>query len=529
MPSGNDPLDTLTPAAQNGHATAARTEAAGPGGTPPALGDVGRRMASGAVWMVALKLVERSIGMLSTVVLARLLVPADFGVVAMAMSVVAVLELANSFGFDTAIIQNADADRRHYDTAWTLNVMLGAASATVLVLLAVPASRFYDEPRVAGVMAVLAIAMLVQGFENIGVVALRKHLDLGRDVRFLLARKLAGFVVTIGLALAFRSYWALVFGVLAARSVGVVVSYLAVPYRPRPTLVACAELVAFSRWLLVNNVFLFVNGRSADFIIGKLGGPHALGLFTLASEIANLPTTDLIAPINRAIFPGYARMSADVAALRRGFLDVIAVISLVAIPAGAAVAGVAEGVVGLALGPQWASAVPVIRVVAVYGVLTALQTNGLYVYVALGRPEVVMRLGALNLVVLLPALVAATAWHGGIGAAWALAGTAALLTPASIATLLRHLGLRVRDVLGVAWRPVLSTAAMVLAMRLAQMNAAWGTGMVHDAGAVLGALGAGAVVYVAVLLGAWVLAGKPDGAERIILERISAKLVATGA
>lgn len=495
-----------------------------PGATPPPppdMRDVGRRMARGAVWMVAFKLAERSIGVLSTIVLARLLVPADFGLIAMAMSIVAVLDLLSSFGFDTAIIQNVRAERRHYDTAWTLTMVFAGVNAAVLLLLALPASQFYDEPRLAPVMALLAVAMLVQGVENIGVVVFRKELRISREFAFLLTKKVAGFVVTIALAIAFRNYWALVAGILASKVVGVLISYLAVPYRPRPSLAARAELFAFSRWLLVNNVLLFMNGRSSDFIIGKLGGPHALGLFTLAYEISNLPTTELVAPINRAIFPGYARMSTDLATLRRGFRDVMSVIALFALPAGAAVAGLAEGVVGLALGPQWQSAVPLIRVIAVYGVLSAVQTNSVYVYVALGRPHVLTMLGTLNLAILLPTLLVATAWYGAAGAAWALVGATALMLPLNFTMLCRNLALAKRDLLRTMWRPVLATGAMALAIRLTQLNEVWGVSVLHDLGEVLAALSAGVAVYATVIVGTWILAGRPRGAEQLILAKLS--------
>ena len=117
-------------------------------------------------------------------ILARLLVPADFGLVAMAMSAIAIIELASAFSFEVALIQREHPTREYYDTAWTLNVALGTACALATVGLAYPAALFYGEPRLTPVMLVLAGGWIVQSFENIGTVNFRRDMDFSREFRF---------------------------------------------------------------------------------------------------------------------------------------------------------------------------------------------------------------------------------------------------------------------------------------------------------------------------------------------------------
>src|SRR4051812_44712967 len=105
--------------------------------------DIRSKMARGAVWMVAFKLIDRSIGFVSTLILARLLTPDNFGVVAMATSFTSVLEMIGAFGFDMALIQRKDATRAHYDTAWTFSVLFGTGLALLMVALSVPMAHFY--------------------------------------------------------------------------------------------------------------------------------------------------------------------------------------------------------------------------------------------------------------------------------------------------------------------------------------------------------------------------------------------------
>ena len=177
-------------------------------------------MAAGAAWVIIFRLTDRGIGLVSTLILARLLVPADFGLVAMSMSILALVEILSTFSFDIALIQNAKSERRHYDTAWTLNVLLGLANATALLALAIPVSIFYSEPRVIAVMCIIALNCSIQGFGNIGVVAFQKDLDLQKEFRLGVTKKLVAFCVTVTVAYLLRSYWALLAGMIASSTIG---------------------------------------------------------------------------------------------------------------------------------------------------------------------------------------------------------------------------------------------------------------------------------------------------------------------
>lgn len=480
--------------------------------------DVGRKIASGAVWMVLFKLVERSLGFVSTLILARLLVPADFGLVAMATALMAMMELLTAFGFDWALIQRADAERRHFDTAWTMNILCGLITAVAMVALAVPIARFYSEPDVTRVVLVLAIGPLVQGFENIGTVYFRKDLAFKREFLFQVGKKLAMFAITIPLAWWMRSYWALVAGIVTGKVMAVVLSYRLHPYRPRFSMAAWADLIGFSKWLLINNLLLFVRERGADFIIGRLAGARALGIFTMGAEIANLPTTQLVAPINRAVYPGYTRMAGQSGALRSGFLSVVAMIALLGTAAGTGIAAVAPLLVKVLLGERWMDSVPVMQIVAFAGVLTALQTNSYSVYLALGRPDLQTRIQSVYVALLIPLILLGMHGRGLEGAAAALLLATALVLPLNYGLLMRRLELKLRDVLAPMWRPLLACVTMYYVLR---HFIAGDDPTFRDAWGLLAAIGLGMFVYAATIALVWLLAGRPNGAERMIATRIA--------
>ena len=468
--------------------------------------------------MVLFKLTERSLGFISTLILARLLVPADFGLVAMATALMAMMELLTAFGFDWALIQRADAERRHFDTAWPMNLLCGMFTAVAMVLLAVPVSHFYSEPRLTSVVPVLAIGPLVQAFENIGTVYFRKNLAFQREFLFQVGKKLAMFAITIPLAWWLHSYWALVAGIVTGKVMAVILSYRLHPYRPRLSLAAWADLIGFSKWLLINNLLLFLRERGADFIIGRLAGARALGIFTMGAEIANLPTTQLVAPINRAVYPGYTRMAEHSGALRSGFLGVVAMIALLGTAAGTGIAAVAPLLVKVLLGERWVDSVPVMQIVAFAGVLTALQTNSYSVFLALGRPDLQTRIQCIYVALLIPLIILGMRSRGLEGAAAAFVLATAAVLPLNFGLLMRRLEMKLSDVLSPMWRPLLACVMMYFVLRhlISREDPT-----LHGLSGLLAAVGLGMFVYGATITLVWLLAGRPDGAERMIATRVS--------
>ncbi|MFK8015357.1 MAG: oligosaccharide flippase family protein, partial [Gammaproteobacteria bacterium] len=262
---------------------------------------LGNKIALGAIWMVLMRLSIRFIGLISTLILLRLLSPGDFGLVAIVMAVVATIDLIRSFGFEIALIQDQDAGRDEYDTVWTMEVLMATLMGVIMALIAVPAARFYDEPRLTVLFLIIGAANFVHGFANVGIVDFRKQLMFAKEFRYNVAVKVIGFVTTISCAFVMRSYWALIIGTVVTKVAMLVLSYTMHEYRPRFSLKSLSKLFRFSKWIFLNNVGIVARMRGPDFMIGKFSGTTGLGVYAVAYEISNLATTELIAPINRAL------------------------------------------------------------------------------------------------------------------------------------------------------------------------------------------------------------------------------------
>jgi O-antigen/teichoic acid export membrane protein len=479
--------------------------------------DMNRKMAKGASWLILFRMIDRGIGFVSTLILARLLIPADFGLVAMAMSILAFVSMLSAFSFDIALIQNAQSERRHYDTAWTFNVFFGFFNALALLALAFPVAAFYTEPRIVSIMAALAINCAIQGFGNIGVVAFQKDLDLYKEFIFGLAKKLVAFVVTISLAFSLRSYWALVAGIAASSTLGVLLSYRMHPYRPSFSLQGREELFHFSKWMLLNNFLISLAHKMPDFVIGKLVGSEALGTYTVAYEIANMPTTELVFPISRAVFPGYSKMANNGDELRNGFLDVLSVILLVTVPAGIGIIILAEPIVHVLLGPKWLNSIPLIQVIGIFGILRASSSNTGAVYVALGIPDLLTYLTVLSLVVMSLTLPWLVIEYGLIGAAYSVLVAAAIQTPIGFFVVMKRINIRIEALMSVMWRPIIAGAIMS-GMIVAVRNKWIISDPITDYSLqLLTLVPFGAATYIISALTLWIASGRCAGGESKLL------------
>ena len=477
-------------------------------------------IARGAAWMVLFRLFDRSIGVVSTTLLARLLIPADFGLVAMAMSVIAIIELATSFSFEIALIQKPDPEREHFDTAWTLNILVAVVGAIVTAALAYPTASFYGDARLTPVMFAIGGAWLISGFENIGTVNFRREMNFSAEFRWMASKRVVSFVVTLAAAWVFRSYWALVIGTATGRLTGVTMSYVMHPFRPRLSLARARELFSFSGWILVNNVASVVVSRMPHFFVGRVFGAQALGAYTVGSEIAQLAHTELVAPINRAMFPGYARLVEQPEMFRRICIEATAAILLIVLPVTAAIAVLAGPLVRVLLGDQWSAAVPVIQILAVAGAVAALTSNNMAAYLALGRPRSVTMIVSVRLAVFFGVAFLIGRNHGVQGVAFAelFASIASLVV--SLPILFAAVKLRTRDYLAIIWRPLLASVLGGAAVHLVVNVTGSASNFGHALLSLLVGIPLGGVLYWFLIWGLWRLAGSPETAETMIGRRI---------
>ena len=467
--------------------------------------------------MILLRLGDRTISVISFSLLARLLRPDDYGLFALALSLAAIIGLVGQWGVDSAVIQRRGFDRRYYDTAWTLRILAGVIVAGAICVLAIPTARIFAEPRIESVLYWLALGVLVAGLENIGTVDFLKTLDYRRELVYRLLIRVVATTVAIVLAYLWRSYWALVAGQVIGTMATVVLSYGAHPYRPRLSLARFRGLAGFTRWVFVRNIVQGLNDQAANIIVGRAVGVTALAYFTFARELADIVVSDLYAPIRRALFPAYAAVSDDRAALKRLTLDSMALMMLGGLPLSVGIAVMASDAVPVLLGDRWLEVVPLLQILAISGCVGSHVSSAPTLFIALGRPDVAAKLAGLRLVVLVSLLVVGANAAGTVGAAWGTVVAAIVTGLVNWRLTGRALGLSSVDLWRAVKRPVV--AAAIMAMAVLALLAALPAGLSFASSLLrLGAgVAIGAIIYAGALAIAWHRAGRPPGPEQQVL------------
>lgn len=478
-----------------------------------------QRTIGGAGWTIGWRAATRALGFLSTLVLARLLVPADFGLVALAMSFSRAIDILADLGVQEALIRITAPTRQAYDTAFTVNAARGLVTATAIVISAAPFAEVFGEPRLFHVVLALAAAMALDAFVNVAVADFRRDFAFHREFQLHIFPRIAQVVITIGLAVNWPSYWALVCGIMTERALSVVASYAMHPYRPHVSLAGWREIVSFSAWTWLIGMARMVRERGTIMIIGGVLNVTQVGIFAVGTELATLPESELIGPLARACFPSFAaahRAGMDVA---QNYLRIIASTLLIAIPASIGISSIAAPLVTLAFGSRWHAAIPIVAILGASGTFTAITRISTVLLSACNILSPVFWNVVTISAVQFALLIAFARQWGIVGAACA-AALALMLEQIGLAIrAFRRFGMRPGDLMPRIWRGLTASAAM--GALLALSNLGWriaGGSFAMELKQLLLTITVGMAGYIGVLLGLWLLNGKPDGPEADLLK-----------
>jgi O-antigen/teichoic acid export membrane protein len=321
--------------------------------------------------------------------------------------------------------------------------------------------------------------------------------------------KFFGITATLIAAFIHPSYTALLYGIATNQALRSAMSYVMHPFRPRFSLRAWRGLIGYSLWTWLLSLAILLRNRSDTLLLGRLTNSTSVGVYAIGSEVASLPTSELVEPLCRASFAGFAAANREGVSVTETFLRLMSSAVIVTLPAGLGLALVAAPLVRLAFGPGWDAAIPVLRVLGLAGIMTVFGQISLHLmsaYSLLGRLTAVALAGAALRIVLLLLLIPP---FGVAGAAWAAAAATCADQGATLVMALRHSRVGFRTFVSHIVRPVL--AACLMACAVLAIGPWLPDGDVTASLLVEVALGA--VIYTTALLVCWLLAGRPDGPE----------------
>lgn len=320
------------------------------------MGTISGKLINSSLSMLVIRFIQRGIGLISMLILARILVPEDFGIVAVTSMVVLLCDALASAGSNQYIIQKQNVGSQDLNTAWTINIILKTILWVVLELSAPFISSYFDDPRLTGTISVAACMFLISSFLNPGLNLIHKNLEYSKLIKVSVIAKLAGFLVTIGIAVTFRSYWALIVGNLVITVADVIGSYIIHDFRPRLSLSRFKEQWGFSKWMLLQAILGYLRSQVDKVLVAKFFGISDVGVYHVSKTLTEMPGRDVVAPVLDPLLPAFSKDNSNMETLSSRVRIAFFVVMSIVIPVAAYICAFSTPIVGVLLGGKWSLA-----------------------------------------------------------------------------------------------------------------------------------------------------------------------------
>ncbi|MDX1622829.1 MAG: lipopolysaccharide biosynthesis protein [Gemmatimonadota bacterium] len=470
--------------------------------------------ARGMAWAMAAAVSGRVISVVGLVVLARLLAPEDFGLLAIALVIVTYLETLGDLGVGAALVYWPRRAEEAARLAFAVNVVTGAAWGLAMILAAPWLAGFFERPDAVWIIRAMALSFPVKALGNAHDALLRKELRFRARMLPEVGMGAAKAAVAIALAAGLGwGAWSLVVGHLAGLAVWTAVLWRVEPWRPGGPLPLdlFGPMLRYGRGLVAVNVLAAVVHHADLVVVGRMLGATALGFYQIAYKVPEMSIAMLIWVAGRVLFPAFSRIHAAGEDVGRAYVASIRYVSLMSLPAAVGLVLLAEPIVTVVFGSKWAPAAPMLQALAVYIGLRSVGTPAGDVLKGTGRTGLLAGLALVKAIILVPALI----WAGGFDAsavAWTMAAVAVVTTTLNLGVVQWRYGVPVP----VALRGAAPGGAASAIMAAAVLG--W-TRWVASAGSVIG-------LAAAVLVGALVYVGAVGALFPDILSRAKRTLLA---
>jgi O-antigen/teichoic acid export membrane protein len=424
-----------------------------------------RSFVRGIAWLGSVKWIVQLVTWGTTIIVARILTPADYGLITMATVLLEVLSLLSESGLGLTVITLRQITREQISQINGAAVVFGVASFAVTCMVAWPVSWFYNAPALPVVIIALGLSLLVSGFRVVPAALLQRDLRFRRLAVIDASQGIVQALTTIVLAILGFQYWSLVFGVLAGAAVGTAGVVSARPHSIRwPRWKTLRPVVPFTRNVLVGRLFWFTYQNSDFIVAGKRLGTVALGAYSYAWTLASMPVDKISALMSSVTPTMFATVQHDIPALRRYFLTVTEGLAVLAFPLTVGMALVATELVPVVFGQRWLFMIAPLQVLAIYSTIRVITPTATQVLVVTGDTRFLMYMSGVAAVALPTAFYIGSFWGTiGIAVAWTIAHPAAVYFPLNT-RLIRRLGLPVPSYIRALWPAVSGCLVMSAAV-----------------------------------------------------------------
>lgn len=428
-------------------------------------GSIAQKSVRGGGWVFAGLTATRFLQVVKTAILARLLVPEDFGAMRLAVVAIAAAKVFTQLGVHSALVQRPMVSQKHLETAWTMDMARYVIMFAFTLSVAGPIAAFYDTPRLAPIIRLASLQFLFMGLSNnAGMAMLSREMQFRRKQIYELILNISAVAFTLAMAFWLRTVWALAWAQVYYGVGEFIGSYIVHPFRPhfRFYVSEARQLFRFGKHILVGGILGFLRRSLASLLLGKLLGTEALGYFSLAHSLVLTPVAVITPIFGQVLYPAFSRLQEKTEVLRRAFVRAMGLGFLLLSPVLVGIAVTAAPLVLVLYGERYAPVAPLVAVLCAAQLFMFWQIPGQSLLRARDRQVLNNIAEVLYLAVLVGTMFPLTARYKVIGVVLAMI-IATVAQAAFLSLLVRsEIDLSLRQLVSAVSRPVAASGLMGL-------------------------------------------------------------------
>jgi PST family polysaccharide transporter len=472
--------------------------------------------------MIGARLLSRSLDLVSMLVLARVLQPRDFGLVAIAMTIIFVLETVFELPVSQALVRLPKLDAAHYDTAFTLSLMRGILLGIAICSISEPFARFYGDARLVPIVCLLSLAPVARGLASPRLADFARRMDFSRDFLSEMIGKSTALLIAILVAVVYHSYWAIALGTVASPLAGTLSSYFLAPYKPRLGLAARRHFTEFLGWISIAQIIGAINWQTDRFLLGKLTTRAEMGFFSASNDLSNIPLLAFFGPVLRPLNSAFSQLHIAKRQLQSSYQRSAAAMVTIALPILLVQSILAEPLIRLLFGPKWSAAAPMLRWLAISLIPSSFSVPLAPLAMAMDRTSIFVKRNVIEICVKLPLVVVGTLTLRFMGVIYARMISEIVTVGYCMWSVRSLIGIPIASQLLRPWRAFVAAAVMAALLLSITRGVADQAAVLplalHTALALVLAL----TTYLIVLLTLWLWGSRPPGIEAMMIDLLCA-------
>lgn len=346
------------------------------------------------LWTGSLRIVTRGLTIVKTIILARLLTPFQFGIFGIASLVLGLLEMITETGVNVVLIQEKNKIDKYLNTGWVVSIVRGIIISLLIIIFTPLITSFFSSPYSKNILYLISIIPFLRGFVNPAIINYQKDLKFDNEFKFRSIVIAFEVFATVVFGVILRNENAFVWGLIVSTVVEVILSFTLIKLRPKFefNIERLKFIISGGRWVTGAKIFDYLFSHGDDIVVGKLLGTYSLGIYQQAYRISSLPIIEINETFQKVTFPTYSKMINNKKELRKTYLKTLMATLLIIIPIGLILFIFPTQIVLLGLGSNWLTAVPVLRVLAIFGVIKTIANSAFPILLANKRQDIVMLL-----------------------------------------------------------------------------------------------------------------------------------------